>query len=198
MLHILTNRHQVIDPCLGRDQVGVVELDMGCGKGGFALQLAERHPDRLVLAADLMLGRLRRLQRKVDRRGLTNLELLRASNLELADRQLPPGCIDRVHLLCPDPWPKARHRGKRLVTAGFMARVFRILRPGGIFHFSSDDIDYCRMVEDLLRALSWFDLWPQGIADILDVETDFERLWKGQGRAVQHLSYRRRKRRANS
>ena len=39
----------------------IVELDMGCGKGSFTTELAKRYPDRLILAADVMIGRLRKL-----------------------------------------------------------------------------------------------------------------------------------------
>lgn len=190
-LHILTNQQVVIDPVFGRTGNLSTELDLGCGKGGFTLQLAELYPHRLILGADLMLGRLRRLAKRAEHRQLRNLELLRASGLELLDRQLPPASIDRIHLLCPDPWPKARHRGKRLVTAEFMARVFRVLKEGGVFHFCSDDMVYLKAVAGLIDQLGWFTRWPAGIADLQKLQTDFERKWQTQGKPVPHLSYRR-------
>ena len=122
MIHFLTNTYQVIDPLFDRYPRSI-ELDMGCGKGRFTLELAARYPERLILGADIMAGRLRRVAKKADRRHLENLELLRTLNLDLMAFLLPPACIDRVHLLCPDPWPKDKHRNKRLVTAYFLAKV---------------------------------------------------------------------------
>ena len=70
MITILTNTYQMYEP--PAPPSGIVELDMGCGKGGYTLALAERYPDRLILGSDVMLGRLRRIERKIERRGLTH------------------------------------------------------------------------------------------------------------------------------
>ena len=63
MIDILTNdyRQPFFPP-----QYSFVELDMGCGRGKFTLELAKRFPDRLILASDVMLGRLRKLDLKVE------------------------------------------------------------------------------------------------------------------------------------
>ena len=188
MIHLLTNTYQVIDPWFGRDQ-RPIELDLGCGKGRFALALAARYPERVILGSDVMLGRLRRLARKVDRRGLTNVELLRASNLELVHYQLPDGCIRRLHLLCPDPWPKARHRHKRLVTTDFLARVARVLELGGVLHVATDHEPYLDVFHGILQHLPFFQCDSSAVEDIADLKTDFELIWEEQGRRVPHLAY---------
>ena len=50
-----------------------VELDLGCGKGGFAAALAQSHPERIILAADVMLGRLRKVRKKLNRAPFTSI-----------------------------------------------------------------------------------------------------------------------------
>lgn len=88
-MQILTNTFFIFPlPLCSPEQY--VELDMGCGKGGFTLALAQRYQEHLVLASDVMMGRLKLLEKKKQRRKLDNLELLRASNLALASFQLPP------------------------------------------------------------------------------------------------------------
>ena len=188
MLHVLTGTYHVVDPRYGRES-GPIELDLGCGKGRFLLQLAERYPDRLVLGSDIMLGRLRRLARKVQRRGLNNVELLRAHNLELVGYQLPDSCIRRAHLLCPDPWPKARHRGKRLLTTDFLTRLARVLEPGGVFHMATDHAPYLEVLRNLLAALPFYRCSEQACEDVQDLKTDFELLWEAEGRTVPHLCF---------
>jgi len=191
MIHCLTNNYVTIDPWFGRPPCPI-ELDMGCGKGRFTLDLAALYPDRLVLGSDVMLGRLRRLARKIDRRGLRNIELLRANSLELVGYQLPDGCIRRLHLLCPDPWPKTRHRGRRLVTTDFLVRVARVLEPGGVLHVASDHDPYLDSFLELAAKLDFLASAPDAVADVLALKTDFELLWESQGKTVRHLAFRRR------
>ena len=189
MIHILTGTYQVIDPRFGQTPAAI-ELDLGCGKGRFTLELARRYPDRLILGSDVMLGRLRRLDRKAAHRALTNLVLLRAESHELAAYLLPPACLERVHLLCPDPWPKNRHRIKRLVTTDFIGRVSRVLKPGGVLHLSTDHLPYFEDWRRILAAYPAFRAEAAAIADIADVQTDFEIQWRAAGKAVPHLAFR--------
>ena len=66
-----------------------VELDLGCGSGGFSINLAKDNPETLVMAADVMLGRLRKVEKWGKRVGLNNLELLRVEGRHLTGRILP-------------------------------------------------------------------------------------------------------------
>jgi tRNA (guanine-N7-)-methyltransferase len=192
MLHILTNEFRVIDPRFGRS-TRVVELDMGCGKGRFTLGLAARFPDRLILGGDVMLGRLRKLGNKAVRAGLSNVELLRANNLELVGYQLPDSCVSRVHVLCPDPWPKDRHRSHRMITSDFLCRVARVLEPGGVLHLATDHSPYFDSLLSAVRSLGLYEPADDAIADISDLRTDFELRWLGEGREVPHVAFRCRK-----
>jgi len=189
VIEILTGTYQTVDPRFGRTP-SAIELDMGCGKGRMVLELARRYPERLILGSDVMMGRLRRIDRKLTNRRLDNLVLLRADNLDLASYLLPHACVDRLHLLCPDPWPKSRHRIKRLVTTDFVGRVARILKPGGVLHMSTDHLPY---FEDWRRILAHYPAFREdasAIADIADIQTDFEIQWRGEGKDVPHLAFR--------
>jgi tRNA (guanine-N7-)-methyltransferase len=189
VIEILTGSYRVIDPTFGQ-RPSAIELDLGCGKGRFCLELARRYPERLILGSDVMLGRLRRVDRKATRRGLANLVLLRADSLDLVSYLLPPQCVDRIHLLCPDPWPKSRHRSRRLVTTDFVARLARVLKPGGALHMSTDYLPYFEDWRGILGAFPAFREEPDAMADVVDLQTDFEIQWRGEGREVPHLAFR--------
>ena len=55
---------------------------------------------------------------------------------------LPDASLDRVMILFPDPWHKARHNKRRLVQAGTAAEIARLLKPGGRLRFVTDWKDY--------------------------------------------------------
>ena len=59
MIHILNTRYCLMDDVLSVESGRRVELDLGCGSGGFTVALAKSKPEALVLGADVMLGRLR-------------------------------------------------------------------------------------------------------------------------------------------
>ena len=169
----------------------VCELDMGCGSGSFTAALAARYPERRILAADVMLGRLRKVVKRLKKSGSDNWEVLRVEARMLIGRMLPDASLDRLHLLCPDPWPKGRHRGHRLLASDFTAALHRVLKADGIFHFSSDDENYCRAVEEVMTQSRLFAPAPDGAADLADVKSDFELKWLAEGKAVRHLTWRK-------
>ena len=188
MLHVLTNEFKVFDHFFPEDKF--VESDLGCGKGGFTLQLAQQYPDRLVIGADVMLGRLRRILKKAERVELKNLLLFRASAVELVHYQIPDNAVDRVHILCPDPWPKTRHRSKRLLCSEFFGKLIKMVKPGGTIHLATDDAPYYEFIKDALEGISGIELAEELIADVIDIRTDFEKAWLLEGKEVPHLSYR--------
>ena len=55
---------------------------------------------------------------------------------------LPDGSLDRVMILFPDPWHKARHNKRRLVQDELAVEIVRLLKPGGRLRFVTDWKDY--------------------------------------------------------
>ncbi|MBR2723166.1 MAG: methyltransferase domain-containing protein [Lentisphaeria bacterium] len=113
------------------------ELDLGCGSGSFTAGLAGRYPEAKIFAADVMIGRLRKLVRKNQRLGIDNMQLLRVEARHLVAYMLPDEGLDRLHILCPDPWPKDRHKGHRLVTSDFLSQIHRVLKKAELFTFQA-------------------------------------------------------------
>jgi len=186
MIHILTGAYRIWELPTGFSRV---ELDLGCGKGGFLLAMAGKDPASLYLGVDVMLGRLRRVQRKIERRSLTNVALLRVNAWDLVGHLLPDYCLHRAHILCPDPWPKARHRSKRLVTSEFLGRLAQKIAPGGVVHLSTDNANYLAAMRAAIAPLDAYHSYPDGIADISAIKTDFEREFEDQGLTVTHLAF---------
>ncbi|MCX6986304.1 MAG: methyltransferase domain-containing protein [Lentisphaerae bacterium] len=167
------------------------ELDLGCGKGGFTRELSSKYPERRILAADVMIGRLRRLEKRIRASGISNIELLRIDAWNLIGYTLPDESVDRIHILCPDPWPKARHKQYRLLSSEFIGRMLRVLKRNGTVHFATDDRNYFESVEKLFSCNSSYRREDALISDIAVIRSDFEKKWEAEGAGVTHAAWRR-------
>ena len=65
-------------------------------------------------------------------------------------RRLPDGCLDRLFLLFPDPWPKARHAKRRFVHPAQLPLLARVMRPGAEWRIASDDPTYQAWVAEVM------------------------------------------------
>ncbi len=168
-----------------------LEIDLGCGDGKFTLEMAEHHPDRNFLAVERLLGRVRKVCRGADKRGLENLRVLRLETLYTLEWLLPENSVDRLHLLCPDPWPKAKHHRRRLFQKPFLDAVVRVLKPGGELLFKTDHDEYFEWSEEHLtdyQGLERLD-WPDDA--FFYPKTDFQIQWEAEGKKLQGLRARK-------
>lgn len=153
--------------------VTLFRLEIGFGGGEHLLHEAGRHPEIGYIGAEAFINGVAKLTMAVAALGLDNVRLHGDDVIPLLER-LPEGCLDRVDLLYPDPWPKRRHWKRRFVQADNIGRIARVLRPGGRFRFATDIEDYAawtlsRMLADerfawtAQRADDWrkpWDGWP--------------------------------------
>lgn len=187
MIDIITNDYRQVDI---PKTYSFVEWDMGCGRGKYTIELSKRYPDRLIIASDVMIGRLHRIEKKVDKQHLDNVLLVRAESAQAVRFQIPYQSIDRLHLLCPDPWPKDKGKARRLICTAFLSWLPRIIKPGGILHMSTDHPPYWEDWSRMLANLPFLEKCDDGIADVADIKTDFELQWLAEGKEVRHLTYR--------
>ena len=151
----------------GGDGSRPLEVDLGCGDGGFLLAMAEHFPERDFLGVERLMGRVRKVCRNAAKRELTNLRVLRLESIYTLGYLLPAGGVARVHLLFPDPWPKKKHHKRRLVTQGFCEALERVLVPGGEFLFKTDHLEYFEEAMEALRASGILEEKPWGRSRVL-------------------------------
>ena len=172
------------------DESRPLEVDLGSGDGGFLRAMAEHFPERDFLGVERLLGRVRKTCRKAANMGLSNLRMLRLESTYTLNYLLPSGGVSRVHLLFPDPWPKKKHHKRRLVNQEFCTGLERVLSAGGEFLFKTDHLEY---YEESMLALHESNLFAQ-LAweddDFFYAQTDFEALWRGQGREIYRSRFR--------
>jgi len=165
-----------------------LEVELGCGDASFLVEYARRHPDRNFIGVERLLGRLRKLDRKGRRTGLTNLRGVQIESAYFLQYLLPPHVATALHIYFPDPWPKKKHRKNRLVNESFPRRARGALAPGGVVFLRTDDADYFAQMTAVFGASAEF-LKVETPAELLELLTDFEREFNARGIGTLRAAY---------
>lgn len=169
-----------------------LEVDLGCGDGSFLMEMARHHPERDFIGVERLLGRVRKVCRKLTRHGLDNARVLRLESRYVVEWLLPEASVSRLHLLCPDPWPKVRHHRRRLVQVEFLEAVRRVLVPGGEFLFMTDHEEYFQWAEEKVADHGGFGRLEWEEDSFFYPKTDFQQLWESEGKRMWRLRCRKR------
>jgi tRNA (guanine-N7-)-methyltransferase len=130
-----------------------LRLEIGCGHGEFIAALAASHPEEDLLGVEHDPLRVTKIAHKCWRAGAGNVRLFEGDAAVFV-RRLPVGCMHRCYVLFPDPWPKLRHRRRRLLDYAFLLDLARALAPGGRLVIASDHHGYAFATLTNLSLLS--------------------------------------------
>jgi tRNA (guanine-N7-)-methyltransferase len=117
------------------------EIEIGSGYGDTIAHLAEQNPQKLFLACEVYRDALYSICKKIDEKGIKNIRLFTTDARNFTEN-LPNEFASAVYLLFPDPWPKARHHKRRIVTQSFFENNARILKNGGTLLIATDSDSY--------------------------------------------------------
>jgi tRNA (guanine-N7-)-methyltransferase len=148
-----------------------VRLEIGFGGGEQMIAEATRYPHTGFIGVEPFINGMAKALAAIEVEGLTNIRLHFDDAIHLIN-WLPGGSLARVDLLFPDPWPKRRHWKRRFVQDEIIAKLARILRPGGEFRFVTDIADYTAWTLQRMLRSSEFE-WTAQCAD------DWRQPWSG-------------------
>ena len=134
-LSSLTNNHEK------------VILEIGFGNGENITFLASQNPNALIIAAEVYLSGIGSLLASISEHSFTNIKIFDKDVRELL-LQVDQEIFDEVYIICPDPWPKARHHKRRLVQHEFLKLLAKVLKKNGTVYISTDWDNYAESVQE--------------------------------------------------
>ena len=167
-----------------------LEVELGSGDASFLVDFARQHRERNFIGVERLLGRMRKLERKGRRAGLTNLRGVRIECGYFLEWLLPPQTAGAIHVYFPDPWPKKKHHKNRLINERFPQLARAALTPGGEIYLRTDDEDYFAQMAGVFAdspAFCQIETPPELSAML----TDFERDYRSRGIRTLRAAYRR-------
>ena len=165
-----------------------LELEVGSGKGLFLSTASAGIPDRNFLGIELATGYARLCAAKLAAAGAANARIVQGDGTLLVRSLLPDACLAGMHVYFPDPWWKARHRKRRVLSETFLRHAGRVLPHGATLHVWTDVEEYFLESMAFAAATGLFapprDEPAPGAAHDLDYRTHFERRTRLAGQPV--------------
>ncbi|MCR4763996.1 MAG: tRNA (guanosine(46)-N7)-methyltransferase TrmB [Lachnospiraceae bacterium] len=168
---------------------GPLYLEIGCGKGRFLAELAQRHPEINYLGVEKYTSVLLRAVQKQETLALPNLRFVRME-AEILTEVFDRGEIGHIYLNFSDPWPKERHAQKRLPSASFLRRYEEVLAPGGTVELKTDNTALFDFALGELPTAGWEadvisrDLHADPVLSADNCMTEYEARFSAQGNPI--------------
>ena len=119
-----------------------VTMEIGFGSGIATAEIAEKNPDKNYLGIEVHRPGIGKLLWEIQKRNLCNIRIIEYDAFYVVQKMIPQNSLDAIHIFFPDPWPKARHKKRRLVQRPFTETLSNCLKPDGYFYMVTDWEDY--------------------------------------------------------
>jgi tRNA (guanine-N7-)-methyltransferase len=181
-----------LDTAFGRSAPLIVEI--GPGTGDSLVPMAKARPSVNLLAFEVYKPAIASMLAQLAANEIRNVRIVEADAVAGFRSVLCRGEVDSVWMFFPDPWHKARHHKRRLLTSGFADLVGERMRPGGVWRLATDWEDYAGRMRDVLdhhpafaneHPGRWAPRWESRPI------TRFEQRGIAAGRHIFDLAYRR-------
>ena len=167
-----------------------LEIDVGCHRGAFIVEMAQRFADVQFLGIERQRHRVERCRAKIDRLCLRNAQVIHGEGLGGFAASIEDRSAARIHVSFPDPWPKRRHNVRRMVNGEFLLHAHRLLIPGGELRLMTDDLPYFVAMEEAVAKTRdhWETIpWEDGREVAM---TEFQRKFAAKGLVPFRLALR--------
>jgi tRNA (guanine-N7-)-methyltransferase len=172
-----------------------VVLELACGKGEYAVNLARLFPGKNFIGIDYKGNRIWRGAKTALEDGVNNVAFLRIQIETILD-YFAPGELDEIWITFPDPQPQLSREKKRLTSPRFLEKYKLLLKPGGSVNLKTDNDDLHAYTSEKINELSLNlhiktkDLYHSEFADeVLSIKTYYEKKYLKDNKNINYLKF---------
>lgn len=170
-----------------------IVVELGCGKGEYAVGLARRFPHKNFIGMDVKGARIWTGAKDSYEEGLDNVAFIRGE-IEMLESFFGSDEIDEIWITFPDP--QMKKTSKRLTSTRFLNKYMSVLKHEAIIHLKTDSpflYTYTKALVELNQLpiqVITEDLYASGKADeILEIKTYYERQWLDRGLTIKYIRF---------
>ena len=168
-----------------------ITLEIGFGSGIATAQIAQDNPNKNYIGIDVHRPGIGHLLMEIQNRKLDNLKIIEYDAAIVLEKMIPVSSLEAIHIFFPDPWPKKRHRKRRLVQKPFTETLANCLKPDGYLYFVTDWEDYAVHALEELSAVTLLKNKYEGFAEPQSwrPKTKFEQKGLVKGHIIRELLF---------
>ena len=114
-----------------------IVLEIGFGDGENLINSAKANPNFLFIGADPFLNTTAKCLSKILQYNIKNI-VIWPDDIRKILKFFPNNSISEIKLLFPDPWPKKKHRNRRLIQNEFIKTIYPIIKHKETITISTD------------------------------------------------------------
>lgn len=171
-------------------------LEIGFGAGEHLLQLAQNHPDVMMIGGEPYMNGVSLLLKAIEKTKVENIHIV-PDDIRPVMKALPDGSLERIYLLFPDPWPKRKQQKRRILNHAMLDEMARLIPAGGILQLATDHYDYSVWMLEHLHQRPEFTWQAESVHDWHEppthwVPTKYETKTRAEGRQPVYLRFIRK------
>ena len=129
-----------------------VVLDIGFGNGEYTAAYANAFQEKHLIATEVYLSGIGSLIGLINKYKISNISIF-DEDVRLLMDQMPKEFLDSVNILFPDPWQKAKHHKRRLISQDFLYQLHPLLKPNAKIFIRTDWEDYAEQISELAEVM---------------------------------------------
>ena len=173
-----------------------IEIEIGSGKGRFIISSSRDNPGINYIGIERAYKFFSLMKERAQKARPGNLRLLRTEADYFIAAYVPPESVQAFHIYFPDPWPKTKHRRRRIVNPDFFDILRDRLAPGGCINLATDFAEYFKVMLKTGRGCAGLveiysrTIDPEGV-DPESGATHYERKYLMHGRTIYRAAYKK-------
>lgn len=171
-----------------------IVLELGCGKGEYTVELAQKFPDKNYIGVDIKGARIWTGAKQALEKGLKNVAFIR-TDIEMIHHFFAENEVSEIWLTFPDP--QMKKTTKRLTATNFIQIYLNFLKPDGVIHLKTDSNFMFTYTTEMVKLNELpiiaknEDIYAADIQDsVLNIKTYYEKQWLERGITIKYLSFR--------
>ena len=143
-------------------------IEVGFGNGEYLIKNAIKNPNFLYIGSEVYINGIAKVLKNITNFKLNNVKLCGINFLYLLEL-IKSKTIDEIYFINPDPWPKKRHKKRRLLNDKNLISINKILKKDGRVFISTDSEDYFNDIKLAVKSAKEIDKAIFGCISDLDI-----------------------------